>query len=290
MSSGSSRGCSRGSTCGGNIKKANESVPHPTALPVYSRVRRHATRRAEAPCELLGVQQVGKLRIAIHIPRIVRTGRLRVRGSEVQRCSVERRVESLCRPPGSRRLEVPRSRAGEIDDARGRVCLRVTGEVKGKRQRASGIVTISSIQRAPTFNRGRSRFVSAKCPRWFTPNCVSNPSFVRLSGQAMMPALLMRMLSGVRSAMSAFEKARIWAWSARSSFTQRTFAPGIAACKFRIKLRKGDECGAVLRSYLYFLDSILAERLIPRSKKHCGSTEGKDSRSLLADAGICACY
>jgi hypothetical protein len=35
--------------------------------------------------------------------------------------------------------------------------------------------------------RGRRRHVNRKCPRWFTPNCVSNPSSVLLWGHAMIP-------------------------------------------------------------------------------------------------------
>ena len=47
------------------------------------------------------------------------------------------------------------------------------------------------MRAGPPASRGRRRFTSRKCPRWFVPNCVSNPSAVRPSGVAMTPALAM---------------------------------------------------------------------------------------------------
>src|SRR6266511_1777911 len=46
-------------------------------------------------------------------------------------------------------------------------------------------------------SEGSSPVVKAKCPRWLVPNCDSKPSSVRLSGVAMIPALLIKMCSGL---------------------------------------------------------------------------------------------
>ena len=61
---------------------------------------------------------------------------------------------------------------------------------------------------SPAASAGHSRVVSAKCPRWFVPNWASQPGPMRVSGQAMIPALLISRSSGrplarKRSAKSA---------------------------------------------------------------------------------------
>ncbi|OAR25684.1 hypothetical protein A8W25_08990 [Streptomyces sp. ERV7] len=72
-------------------------------------------------------------------------------------------------------------------------------------------------------SRDRSRPVSAKWPRWFTPNCRSKPSVVLPYGSAITPALLTRRSSVSWRYVSA--KARTEDRSARSSGANATFAP-----------------------------------------------------------------
>ena len=72
---------------------------------------------------------------------------------------------------------------------------------------------------------GSSRLVSAKCPRWFTPSCISNPSAVRPNGTAITPALLIKTSNGsVVSAANARTESRL----ARSS-RRISAPPGISA-------------------------------------------------------------
>ncbi len=66
--------------------------------------------------------------------------------------------------------------------------------------------------RSVTF--GSNRFVSAKCPRWLVPNCISKSSAVRAAGMAITPALLIS-TSMLPSRFSA--NSRIEARSARSN-------------------------------------------------------------------------
>ena len=73
-------------------------------------------------------------------------------------------------------------------------------------------------------NSGSSRAVSAKWPRWFTPNCISAPSPVRASSIAMSPALLTsRSSRPERPAANAATLSR----SARSSAPTSTVAAGV---------------------------------------------------------------
>jgi len=65
-----------------------------------------------------------------------------------------------------------------------------------------------------------SSVVRAKCPRWLVANWSSQPSFVRSSGVAMMPALLTRMSSGPDHRLT---KAATDIWSERSSCSTKTF-------------------------------------------------------------------
>lgn len=44
-----------------------------------------------------------------------------------------------------------------------------------------------------TFNVSNNRFVRRKWPKWFTPNCISMPSFVNAYGHLITPALLIKM-------------------------------------------------------------------------------------------------
>ena len=60
---------------------------------------------------------------------------------------------------------------------------------------------------------GSSRFVRAKCPRWFVPNCISKPSLVVASGMFITPALL---ISRSRSPCHDSANSRTEARSARS--------------------------------------------------------------------------
>ena len=76
---------------------------------------------------------------------------------------------------------------------------------------------------------GISCIVSAKCPRWFVPNWVSNPSAVLPSGTAMTPALLnSRSILGW-TAFTAAANSAIAASEPRSSLTTSSDAPGTAA-------------------------------------------------------------
>ena len=72
---------------------------------------------------------------------------------------------------------------------------------------------------------GSSRFVSAKWPRWFVPNCSSKPSAVRERGGTMTPALLTSRSSGpLQPSANSRTDARL----ARSS-RRTSVVPGIAA-------------------------------------------------------------
>src|SRR5262245_7831858 len=82
---------------------------------------------------------------------------------------------------------------------------------------------------APLRSAGASSAVSRKWPRWFVANCISQPSAVRASGQAITPALLSRRWRTECSASQPFAKARTL--SGRSSASERTSrdADGCAA-------------------------------------------------------------
>lgn len=45
------------------------------------------------------------------------------------------------------------------------------------------------------FNLSTKRFVNKKCPIWFTPSCISMPSFVLVWGHLIMPALFIKISS-----------------------------------------------------------------------------------------------
>ena len=70
--------------------------------------------------------------------------------------------------------------------------------------------------------------MSAKCPRWFTPSCISNPSSVRRSGMAIKPALLTRMSILGWSARIRAAASRTEASDARSSGCDSSEASGIS--------------------------------------------------------------
>src|ERR1019366_6061956 len=73
---------------------------------------------------------------------------------------------------------------------------------------------------------GRSRLVSAKCPRWLVPIWSSKPSAVFPNGTIMIPALLMRMSTGP---VHARAKARIDARSVSSSWRTSVRPPALRA-------------------------------------------------------------
>lgn len=58
--------------------------------------------------------------------------------------------------------------------------------------RPAPLLLTHTTRAADSSRRGRESPASAKCPRWFTPKCISNPCAVRSSGVAMPPALLTR--------------------------------------------------------------------------------------------------
>src|SRR5262245_34656561 len=75
---------------------------------------------------------------------------------------------------------------------------------------------------APASSAGASRPARRKCPRWLVANWSSQPSRVRASGHAMMPALLTRMWSGAPVARKRSAKRRTLSTSARSRSSTRT--------------------------------------------------------------------
>ena len=80
---------------------------------------------------------------------------------------------------------------------------------------------------APFSKAGSSACVSAKWPRWLVANCASQPCAVRVSGQAMMAALLIRMCSG--APFQSCAKRCTLVRSARSSRATRTFGLPLSA-------------------------------------------------------------
>lgn len=69
---------------------------------------------------------------------------------------------------------------------------------------------------AAAFNKSKSKFVNRKCPKWFTPMLISNPSLVRSMGDKR-PALLIRMSRRDSASWNFFENSRIDSSDARSS-------------------------------------------------------------------------
>lgn len=68
------------------------------------------------------------------------------------------------------------------------------------------IVLINSEEKAAnTLSVSSKRCVSRKCPMWFTPNCSSMPSFVKLLGHLITPALLIRMSKRLCSSLNLRE-------------------------------------------------------------------------------------
>jgi len=84
---------------------------------------------------------------------------------------------------------------------------------------------------APATTSGTRRFTKTKCPRWFVPNCVSNPSAVVPGGQAITPAFAMSTSRGFPSASSRSAQARVLASDARSSSMSSTLAFGGAPAR-----------------------------------------------------------
>ena len=69
-----------------------------------------------------------------------------------------------------------------------------------------------------TFIFVRSRFVNRKWPMWFTPNCISTPSLVKLWGHLITPALFTKIFS--------------WSSSTRDHLTKVTSLPHIVVFLF----------------------------------------------------------
>src|SRR3954449_6353503 len=82
----------------------------------------------------------------------------------------------------------------------------------------------SATTRAPPScaSSGHSRLASAKWPRWLVANCASQPGPTRVSGQAMIAALLMRMSTGRAASSTRSAKACTLPRSPRSSSSTRT--------------------------------------------------------------------
>ncbi len=87
---------------------------------------------------------------------------------------------------------------------------------------------VTATTRAPGRWRsaGSSAPVSAKWPRWFTPNCISKPSAVRRRGNAITPALATSTSTPAPSDTIRSANARTDANDARSSTSTRTVASG----------------------------------------------------------------
>jgi len=93
-------------------------------------------------------------------------------------------------------------------------------------RRCSSLLTCTTRGAFAARSDGNSCAVSAKCPRWFVPSCISKPSFVSRSGSAITPALLTRTSRRGHSARIRRDASRTLARSARSSGTHATsFAP-----------------------------------------------------------------
>src|SRR4051795_13133183 len=74
----------------------------------------------------------------------------------------------------------------------------------------------------PSASSGHSRLASAKCPRWLVANCASQPGPTRVSGEAMIAALLMRMSTLPPRSSTRSAKPRTLSRSPRSSSSTRT--------------------------------------------------------------------
>src|ERR1700722_13093770 len=73
------------------------------------------------------------------------------------------------------------------------------------------------------------RFTSTKWPRWFVPNCVSNPSAVWPKGVAITPALAIATSKNCPFASSSSAHSRTFLRLARSSATSSKLPPAVAA-------------------------------------------------------------
>ena len=85
-------------------------------------------------------------------------------------------------------------------------------------------VEVSATTRAPSpaASSGHSRLASVKCPRWLVANCASQPGPTRVSGQAMIAALLMRMSTLAPRSSTRSAKPRTLSCEPRSSSSTRT--------------------------------------------------------------------
>mmetsp|Transcript_66244 Transcript_66244/g.173683 ORF Transcript_66244/g.173683 Transcript_66244/m.173683 type:complete len:239 (-) Transcript_66244:26-742(-) len=92
--------------------------------------------------------------------------------------------------------------------------------------------TRASPRSADAFSSsGQSSAVSRKCERWFVCICVSQPSSVAMSGEAMTPALLQRTSRPLspRAVRSSFAASRTPLKLMRSQCTRRTSQSGAAS-------------------------------------------------------------
>ena len=199
---------------------------------------RHDALRGAAPGELSRQQQCAVLGVPIGAPRTV-GARSRGRG-RVEGDLVEGRVGHA-----RGRLEVPWRRGGEVDDAGGGV---------GSKEREKALC--QRCERGPGGGYPAEALVeiAAAWPLTIRPELVDPPlrlkAILRVAKwrrhdtcrhvrrdrntrelaalYLITPALFTRMLKGVPAAMRASAHSRICAWSARSSLTKRTSAPGTA--------------------------------------------------------------
>src|SRR5215212_3408650 len=99
-------------------------------------------------------------------------------------------------------------------------------------------VELSATTRAPpsAASSGHSRLASAKCPRWLVANCASHPGPTRVSGAAMIAALLMRMSTPRPASSTRCAKPATLSRSPRSrssTVTRSTPASTSRACSRR---------------------------------------------------------
>ena len=111
-------------------------------------------------------------------------------------------------------LDCPYAAHGSYGRSRKWMSSNTTGERRCALELTDTTRALPAAARAPC-----SRVARAKWPRWLVANCISQPSGVRIRGEAMIPALLMSMSSGPSQAAA---NAATEAWSARSSRATRT--------------------------------------------------------------------
>ena len=172
-------------------------------MPVQLRRRRRPDRASTAPCSGVLKRVVERLPSSSIQPEAIISSRgqvalqrrhdaARVGGERAHARVAAERVElhgeqavgGLGLPVGLPLVVAASRTAGRRSGSR-RACARSRRARRRARRRRAA-------------SAGQSRFASAKWPRWLVANCASQPGPTRVSGQAMIAALLMRMSIGAR--------------------------------------------------------------------------------------------